>query len=64
MLFASPADRRMEAARPRIAVLPPGAPLLQVVVDTETEFDWSQPFDRSQTPTESLKAQPLAQPVP
>jgi hypothetical protein len=51
----------MPAERPRIAGLPPGPPLLQIVVDTETEFDWSQPFDRSQTPTESLKAQPLAQ---
>jgi hypothetical protein len=33
----------------RIAVLPPGPPLLMVVVDTEEEFDWALPFNRAST---------------
>ncbi|MDD2881496.1 MAG: polysaccharide deacetylase family protein [Rhodoferax sp.] len=42
-------------------VLPAGAPpVLTVVVDTEEEFDWSQPFSRSNTSTTSIAAQPLA----
>ena len=35
-------------------------PILTVVVDTEEEFDWSQPFSRSNTSTRSIAAQPLA----
>ena len=43
------------------AALPAGAPpVLTVVVDTEEEFDWSQPFSRSNTSTRSIAAQPLA----
>ena len=44
-----------------VAELTAGPPLLQVVVDTEEEFDWLQPFDQSQRSTRSLQAQPLAQ---
>jgi len=35
-------------------------PVLTVVVDTEEEFDWSQPFSRVNTRTASIAAQPLA----
>lgn len=33
------------------------APVLMVVVDTEEEFNWGQPFDRQATATESITAQ-------
>jgi hypothetical protein len=36
------------------------APVLTVVVDTEEEFDWNQPFNRNSTSTHSIAAQPLA----
>lgn len=36
-------------------------PLLAVIVDTEEEFDWSRPFDRSATRTDSVTAQDRAQ---
>jgi len=43
------------------ARLPSGQPpLLCVVVDTEEEFDWSQPFDRDSTSVNSIAAQVLA----
>lgn len=35
-------------------------PLMTVVVDTEEEFDWSRPFDRSATGTRSVPAQDKA----
>jgi hypothetical protein len=35
-------------------------PELLVVVDTEEEFDWTQPFDRANTATRSILAQALA----
>lgn len=42
------------------ARLPAGhPPVLVVVVDTEEEFDWSQPFSRDNTSTQSIAAQPL-----
>ena len=42
-------------------VMPAGSPpVLTVVVDTEEEFDWNQPFSRSNTSTRSIAAQPLA----
>lgn len=42
-------------------VLPVGTPpILTVLVDTEEEFDWSQPFSRNNTSTRSIAAQPLA----
>lgn len=41
--------------------LPAGTPpILTVVIDTEEEFDWGQPFSRSNTSTSSIAAQPLA----
>lgn len=45
----------------RLATLPPGPPLLQVVVDTEEEFDWHAPFDRTQVAVTAIGAQHLAQ---
>ena len=47
----------------RLARLPPGPPLLQVVVDTEEEFDWSAPFDRASIATSAIAAQGLAQAI-
>lgn len=47
----------------RRAVLPPGPPLLQVVVDTEEEFDWAAPFNRASTATTAIAAQGLAQAI-
>jgi hypothetical protein len=35
-------------------------PLLMVVVDTEEEFDWNQPFDRASTATTTVPAQDRA----
>ena len=35
-------------------------PVLTVVVDTEEEFDWSQPFDRRNVGVSAIAAQPLA----
>ena len=43
--------------RGRVAVLPPGPPLLQVVVDTEEEFDWGAPFDRGSVGVTAMQAQ-------
>ena len=45
------------------AFIPPGKPLLQVVVDTEEEFDWAAPFNRASTAVTSIDAQPLAQAI-
>ncbi len=39
------------------------APLLMVVIDTEEEFDWTQPFSRSAIGTESLRYQARAQDI-
>ncbi len=44
----------------RVAVLPDGPPLLQVVVDTELEFDWSKPFARDNISVSSIDRQYLA----
>ncbi len=38
----------------RIAALPPGPPLVLVVVDTEEEFDWSRPFSRASTAVRNI----------
>lgn len=38
-------------------------PLLQVVVDTEEEFDWSKPFERTNVATESMRYQSRAHAV-
>ena len=50
------------AANP-VAALPDGCPLLQVVVDTEEEFDWSRPFRRDQVSVRSMDAQWRAQEI-
>ena len=42
-------------------VLPAGPPLLQVVVDTEEEFDWGAPFDRTRVGVTAMQHQHLAQ---
>jgi hypothetical protein len=34
-------------------------PVLLVIIDTEEEFDWGQPFDRASTGTTSIAGQPL-----
>ena len=47
----------------RLALLPDGPPLLQVVIDTELEFDWSQPFARDCVAVSSMEMQHLAQEI-
>ena len=54
---SAPAEHR------RVATLPPGPPLLQVVVDTEEEFDWGAPFDRNSVSVRAIDAQPVAQEI-
>ncbi len=54
---------RATAATGRAATLPPGPPLLQVVVDTEEEFDWGAPFDRNSVSVRAIEAQPVAQEI-
>ena len=49
--------------QPRRAVLPPGPPLLQVIVDTEEEFDWEAPFNRDSITVRSVDAQAGMVPV-
>ncbi len=44
----------------RPARLAPGSPpVLLVIIDTEEEFDWGQPFDRASVGTTSIAGQPL-----
>ena len=47
----------------RHAVLPDGPPLLQVVIDTELEFDWSKPFARDKIAVSAMDRQYLAQEI-
>jgi hypothetical protein len=58
-----PQDReaRVINSSARIAELPAGPPLLQVVVDTEEEFNWSRPFDRDNVSVTAMQSQYLAQ---
>ena len=60
MLNANPAALfdRINPAR-----IPPGKPLLQVVVDTEEEFNWAAPFDRASTAVTAIDGQNLAQAI-
>ena len=46
--------------QPQLAKLNFDRPQLLVVVDTEEEFDWQQPFDRRRTSTASIPAQDRA----
>ena len=48
------------AAHQRVNLPADTPPVLTVVVDTEEEFDWNQPFSRGNTSTQSIAAQPLA----
>lgn len=48
------------AAEGRMAFAPGGAPRLAVVVDTEEEFDWTQPFNRTSRGVGSIAAQARA----
>lgn len=47
----------------QLAILPDGPALLQVVVDTELEFDWSKPFVRDGISVSSIDRQYLAQEI-
>ncbi len=47
----------------RLAVFPEGPPLLQVVIDTELEFDWTKPFARDSVSVSSMDMQYLAQDI-
>ncbi|MGH6875836.1 MAG: polysaccharide deacetylase family protein [Rhizomicrobium sp.] len=55
----------MTADTPPRAAWPPAqdGPVLIVVIDTEEEFNWSAPFDRSATTVANIEFQPLAQAV-
>ncbi|MDE2229136.1 MAG: polysaccharide deacetylase family protein [Alphaproteobacteria bacterium] len=46
-----------------VAMPPSDPPLLQVIVDTEEEFDWSRPFSRKTTGVRNIAHQLKAQPV-
>lgn len=47
----------------RLAFAPGGPPRLAVIVDTEEEFDWSQPFTRTSRSVQSIAAQSRAQDI-
>ncbi len=49
-----------DPAATRVA-LPGGPPMLQIVVDTEEEFDWQRPFDRNSVAVTAMQSQYLAQ---
>lgn len=51
-------------SQPRqLAEIPDGPPLLQVVIDTEIEFDWTKPFARHDAAVSSIEMQHLAQEI-
>lgn len=43
--------------------LPPGPPILMVMIDTEAEFDWNGPFLRSHMSVRNIREQVLAQEI-
>lgn len=59
-MLTTPNRRSMLSPLNTLAPLPPGKPLLQVVVDTEEEFDWSVPFDRGSRTVKAIDALHLA----
>ena len=60
--MAVPAAFRSRWLGAPLANLPPDLPpLLLVVIDTEEDFDWTLPFDRNATGTQSIQSQNLAQ---
>jgi len=59
---ATPAERSLLHPSPRdIVSLPPGPPILSVVVDAEAEFDWGGPYTRTLTSITNLRHQERAQ---
>lgn len=50
-------------AWPLVPIARETPPLLLVIVDTEEEFDWTQPFSKYNTSVESIALQPLAQEI-
>lgn len=51
----------LQAQSSRPATLPPGPPLLCVVIDTEEEFDWGRPLSRESRAVTAISAQHKAQ---
>ncbi|MCC7045882.1 MAG: glycosyltransferase [Alphaproteobacteria bacterium] len=47
----------LSPARDQLAHFDPGPPILNVVIDTEAEFEWSGPFRRDMTSVTNLKHQ-------
>ncbi|MCC6466889.1 MAG: glycosyltransferase [Alphaproteobacteria bacterium] len=47
----------LSPARDQLARFDPGPPILNVVIDTEAEFEWSGPFRRDMTSVTNLKHQ-------
>jgi hypothetical protein len=52
-----------DPAWPRLSLPVDSPPVLTVVVDTEEEFDWNEPFDRDARSTRNILQQPLAQAI-
>jgi hypothetical protein len=52
-----------DPASRRLATIATDRPLLQVVVDTEEEFDWDKPFERTNVSTASMRFQSRAQAI-
>lgn len=50
-------------ARDQVAEFGSGPPILNVVIDTEAEFEWSGPFRRDMTSVENLKHQERVQSI-
>ena len=48
------------SARTPVPIQPDAPPTLCIIIDTEEEFDWSQPFSRANTATTSIPAQHIA----
>lgn len=62
-MLTTPHGRSMLSPLNPLAPLPSGKPLLQVVVDTEEEFDWSVPFDRGSRTVKAIEGLHLAQDI-
>lgn len=60
-LSASLADMPIASRSAPIAGLDRGAPKLLVIIDTEEEFDWTQPFSRAATGVAHIRHQERAQ---
>lgn len=62
-MLTTPHGKSMLSPDNLVAVLPPGPPLLMVVIDTEEEFDWHAPFDRRSRAVRAMESQHLAQDI-